>query len=725
VTAPLIRTGQQTALPLLGFADRAGLEGWVFGRDGPVIVSDLSLGGWRPAQLAADLALQIGVALPAGPVAPLPGSDGFDAAVVGAWVDAEARGPAGPMLADRHLRALLPALRQMGATVLVLLPGAGAPWRALDRWFLAFLAEASAQGGPPVVLGRTGADLSMPEGVSGRPEALPGHAGPGSALLDDRPDPALAWIGALPTLVTPPLARDCGLDPASAGSLILLPSGIGLIPPGLRRAGATPAARAALAGRLPAGHWVAAALHARGVSATAAPAAAWEALSAGAEDLALDRARAAEAGAADGPARGRAAMATASIRLQAGHHAALAAADPPEGLDPETTRILERFRAWGLAMTGRAEEALALFGPVPGEAPLDPRPWLDLYLRNIHALALHKAGQSETALAVEAGIAARLQAMHPPNWPMVYLNALNTARLCRARGDLGAAGTWLDRAWAALDGCALPSDIVHFAVLRARLAEAAGEHRPAALHWLAAALAYAAMPLPEALGPRVAAAIGGQGTRPEDTGRIATILRLRVAPGEPAWDGPAPAFLPLRSLPPGPGRRALGAPGWGVVTAPDAAAPAHDGSAHRALRGALARRIGAGTDGTVLIDLRFGRGLPASLTELLDTALWAGAETLFWAGRAKAVGTLCATHAQWLAPAPGLDRIADGTARFRRYRPPMPLDEAALALIDRLPCAVEALEPADQARAVGLVAAGVLALDSRPLAEVQQALRHA
>ncbi|NBB83123.1 MAG: hypothetical protein GVY28_06920, partial [Alphaproteobacteria bacterium] len=99
--AYLPRRAGPVRLDGLLFADRPALEAWLEDRTVPdgagrprrLIVADLSLGGWRPGQLAAELAAQLGIALPPGePAMPLPEDAALDADAVGHWVDAEARG---------------------------------------------------------------------------------------------------------------------------------------------------------------------------------------------------------------------------------------------------------------------------------------------------------------------------------------------------------------------------------------------------------------------------------------------------------------------------------------------------------------------------------------------------------------------------------------------------------------------------------------------------------
>ena len=142
--------------------DRIMLEAWIAASGSPapsgqprrLIVADLSLGGWRPLQLAAELAAQLGVALPPTETPmPLPESGALDADAVGHWVDAEARGDSALALADRAVRSLAPALAAAQATIAVLVPAEPARWRAADLWTLRLLAAAAETAGFPLILG--------------------------------------------------------------------------------------------------------------------------------------------------------------------------------------------------------------------------------------------------------------------------------------------------------------------------------------------------------------------------------------------------------------------------------------------------------------------------------------------------------------------------------------------------------------------------------------------
>lgn len=716
--------------------DRIALEAWIAASEAPgpagqprrLIVADLSLGGWRPLQLAAELAAQLGVALPPpeSPM-PLPKSGALDADAVGHWVDAEARGDSALALADRAVRSLAPTLAEAQATVAVLVPGKPALWRAADLWTLRLLAAVAEPAGIPLVLGHLAATVPMlPAGLAAGWRAAPDPRADLSAaaagLLDPAPPAEAAWIGAVPGVLAPPLAQVLGIGVEAAQALVALPAaGIALVPPELRAAAAgNEDALATLHGRAGGVPWLAASAAARAGRPLAdaellAPA--WSAFGAGAFDLAEELASAALAGAIDPNQKTEAQLALQTLRLVGQDYTAMAAAEAPPAEAPEPDRRrLDRFRGWGKALTGDGEEALDLLGGIPGAESLDEQPWLDLYLRNITALALVRAGRAEAALAVETDIAARLAETERPSWQLVYLNALNLSRLHRGRGDLEAARRCLGRAEEATLGVALPSDLVHFRVLRARLAELAGDSATAGQYWHAAALIFAAMPLPEALGWRVVAAILGRDAgRSVDPERIAEVLLVRLGPPDEGETANAPTLLPAAAGGLEGPAVAVGGPGWGVLAIGRSAPPPFDGPQHAALRRRLGRAPGlAGRNApTLLVDVRHGLGLPDDLAGLVGSALWHGAEALVWQGERLDLDSLLEGAGQTLVRSPGVAAVEDGQVRFKRYRPPLPMLNAPAALDALTNRPVEALSEAEQASAAKLVSAGVLALETR------------
>ena len=695
-------------------ADRIALDAWLEALPGRVLASDLSLGGWRPFQLLAELAGQLGIGPPVDAHAALtvPATADLDGDIVGSWVDAEARGDPAVAAAERWVRDLVPALRAAAATLLVVVPPDAALWRDGDLWALRFLAAAAEPTGCRLVLLFGGAGSpALPDGIEAdwrrapRPDLPPRAA----ALLDPAPPAAAAWLGQVPGVIPPPLARTLGLDPDLAGRLVPLPSGVGLVPPELRAAGRS-ADGAALAARAAAVPWLAAAC--RGADARGLLQMAWQAFGAGAVDLARGLADRAVTAAADTDGTVAALLGVQTMRLVGQDYAGLAAAaaTPPDAAAQDRRR-LDRFRAWGRALTGDGAGALALFGPRPGGPPLDPQPWLDLYLRNIHALALARTGEGAAALALELDIADRLQGLEPPAWHLAYLNALNLSRLYRGRSAFGPAARWLDRAEAATLGVALPSDLVHFQVLRARLATDVGDTAASGRHWQAAALIVAALPLPETLGWRVATAIEGRRVRRVEPEALAAALlaRLGVAPADLTGQ-PAPAILPVGCMPVTGTPVVVGAPGWGVLALPDTLPPVIAGPNMDALRAALAARLGgeAAAAGTLLVDLRHGLGVPDDLPALLGSGLWHGADRLVWDGRAQALDPLLARADQRLEQSPGVAACDGDVVRFKRYRPPLTLTPPAAALAAKPGIAVAALSEAEQAIAAGLVTAGVM-----------------
>ena len=697
-------------------ADRIGLEAWLEAQPGRLLASDLSIGGWRPFQLLTELAGQLGVSLPADVSAGLavPTGNDLDAETVGSWVDAEARGDPTIAIAERWVRVLVPALRAAAATLLVVVPADGASWRAGDLWALRFLATVAEPTGCRLVLlfGGQGPP-ALPAGIEVAWETLPVPGlPPGAAsLLDPSPLEAATWLGRIPGVISPPLAQALGVDPDMARQLVAMPSGVGLVPPELRAAGSETDG-STLAARTAAVPWLAAACQDTDPDVGVLLNQAWHAFGTAAVDLAGDLAGRALVAARDTDASVAALLTVQTMRLVSQDYAGLAMAEPtPDAAEEVDRRRLDRFRAWGRVLCGDGVGALALFGERPAEAPLDPQPWLDLYLRNIHALALARAGEADAALAVELDIADRLAAIEPSSWHLAYLNALNLSRLYRMRGDLDRAIHWLNRAEESTLGVASPSDLVHFHVLRARLAADAGDQSAGCRHWQAAALIVAALPVPDTLGWRVATAILSRPVRQIEPEAIAAALLDRLgadsaAPGR----RPSPTILLADYAPAIDGPVAIGAPGWGVVAVRPTLPVPVDGAACDALRATLAERLGAEAmaAGTLLVDLRHGAGLPDGMAALLGCCLWHGADRLVWNGQAMALDPLLATAEQRLEISPGVAAIDGRVVRFKRYRPRLTLTATAEALTARSGAAVAELSPVEQETAAGLVAAGVM-----------------
>lgn len=712
---------------------RITFEQWLEARKQRFVICDLSLGGWYPAQLAAEIAAQIGVTLPhdVSTALPLPQSEALDADTVGRWVDAEARGNTALRLAEHAMHTLLPGLADIAETVFVLVPPRAADWREADLWTLRLLANAQALGGFELILGCFGAhtpELPADFAVTWGSAASPTIESDAAKLLDPVPEADLAWLGLVPGIIAPPLAQALGLSPETAMQLILLPSGVAVIPGELRALAAANRSGAAqtLAERAAATPWLAASTAAQGVSQPAGLLLdqAWQAFTAGANDLAGALAGMAVAAAGGTGERVPALLSVQTMRLVNQDYAGLAAADAtPADAPGEDRKRLERFRAWGRALTDDGTGALELLGEMPGDAPLDPQPWLDLYLRNIHALALFRIGDIEAALALELDIATRIDRLRPTPWQLRYLNALNLARLYRARGETGTAGEWLTIAEEATIGVALPADLIHFHVLRARFA---ADQTPqlARRHWYAAALIFAALPMPEAIGWRVAGAILGTRVETADPDAIAAALLQQIGTDIPASTGSetAPTFLLAEDWPPSGPLSAVGAPGWGVLIVEDTAAPPFDSPHHAALRRSLGRSLAVDRSGpsTVLVDLRFGRGLPDTLDALAGSALWYGAGHLVWEGDALDLDRTLLDAEQLLVRAPGVAEIAGTEVRFKRYRQPLQLPAPALPLANDTGRPVVSLSGDEQQLAATLVAQGVLAVETH-LAPATQA----
>jgi hypothetical protein len=712
----LVCPGGTISIDGIVVADRITLDRWLGQQPTGLIAADISLGGYRPAQLISELAAQLGRDPPVDDsLVPVPTGGRPDIATVGGWVDFESHGDPAVLQADRAVRALVPALHDI-ATVLVAIPPEPTDWRAMDFWTLRFLAAAAESAGfrlvlmasikptpvlPPLLVADWQILPSMTDDIS---DSI--------TLLD--PPPTAYWLGLIPGVISPMLAHALGFDPDQARYLLLLPSGVGLVPPELRAAARNGRDAETLAAKSAAIPWIAA------YAATLAPEAgdqrivlaqAWRAFGVGATDLARELAGRGVTMATEDAARLNAIFSLQSIRIACQDYDGLAETTPSNAsaATEDQQRDLDWFRGWGHALRGETQQALELFGGPPSETLLDSDPYMDLYMRNITALALHRGGNTAIALSVEHDIDERLGRLDTPSIHLRYLNALNLSRLYSATGQPMEAMEWLTQVEATTLGVALPSDLLHFQLLRARLADDAGKTVGAHGHWFAAAMIFAALPRPEALNWRVAALIGGGGRASGiDPDAMATVLLRHIGPSGSMYNaGSAPNFRLANPTPTAVDAMAIGGPGWGLLAVNDVSSPAYESNAHAALRRQLATTIGHAAP-TYIVDIRHGRGLPETLAALAEIALWHDVKELVWGGRIVGLDSLLTDAIQRLELSPGVASIDGDTVYFKRYRPPFVMQAAAKDVLTQTGQPIEMLSDEEHAVAGQLVSEGVL-----------------
>ncbi len=699
---------------------------------GPVLVADLSLGGWRGHEAARQLCAQLSVD-PLLPSAPPPefGATGGPvryADLIGAGIEQEAAGDRETLLAARLAArvgdALTRAVPAGPSTVLVLLPLAGVGWESEDLAFVRLLtARLDADPGARhrLLLVDTGDGRRPPPGLPVRWDAVPG---PREA--DTPPD--CGDLALVPGPVNAEPAADGGAGPAVPDGLFELPGGWRLVPPGARRppSAADPRTRLrfdALAARSGGVPWLRAYAQVHGNNAFVDPEflcrEAWRVFAAGGGGAAVRlAARAAECG--TDPVR----RAVARAHLDGMHIAlcrysdAAAAPDPSPALPAVLRGFLLQAKGWGLALSPDPARAVlaepylaAARDLLAGSA--DEREYL--YLLNISALCRLKAGRARDALEWEREIERRAALLRPPDHRLGYVNALNLARLHRRSGDREAARRHYRRAFATVDGVRSASDAVHREVCLAQVAaDREEEYRRllrAAVYWLSAEV-------PEALAWRVVIAVlGRRPERDEDMADMVEAVSAALAErlgaagaasgvvagvGGPGGAGPVPRFGCLEALK---GFRPLWAAsgaGWSVYGGPEppGSAGAPDPDTHRparlALRGLVHRLLRAECPSADLagarllaVDVGDGRGMRHGSAAAYGCAL-RGVPVLHtpsgpvFLDEVARAGMRARMRVR-LGPAVERVERAGPGARvcFRRYRPVLPLSAEQTALVDR------------------------------------------
>lgn len=327
------------------------------------------------------------------------------------------------------------------------------------------------------------------------------------------------------------------------------------------------------------------------------------------------------------------------------------AAEVPDP-SPEIPQVLRRFllqaKGWALVMlddSARAElylrEARDSF-----EGERHGRGYL--YLLNISALNWLKLGNLEGALALEREIEASHSRQANRDWHLEYVNSINIARLHRRRGDTEIAERYYQRAFATTLGARSESDAIYTNICWAKLNKQRGRLEQAFLSWIRASLHWASSSVPEALSPRVAMAILGRKLSPteniaeEVSAALASSL-LASATTKVRWATSAvadlgsdvwfsPVFVRVDQVSelmiPGADLCAVGAPGWSILATQTPTVPQFVGRNHRQLRSLLYGLLKSMCPGddladleTIVIDDRFGREIPKTRCELLETCV--------------------------------------------------------------------------------------------------------
>jgi tetratricopeptide (TPR) repeat protein len=614
-------------------------------------------------------------------------------ATVASWIDAEAQGDAQILAALDRAKHVLRHLREWpDVALLISLPQFGFDFGRENRFFASFFAAARGPGslifvGTPATLDVEGFLIDW------------------STLSDPSPESRVETADFHAEVVAP------GGHTSAKPAAIALDGGWSMASPAARsdptQASTETLCHIALTGAPNARAFAETRLVQRGLGdARLLAQMAWESFSVGGNDTGLLLLTHAQVAARDAFEAGMILLMQQSMRiaLQRYREAAVVEALPAPLPEP-VRRALIASRAWGMVMSGQPGEALTAFGLARGDGKFADSPWLDLYLRNINALAHLRAGDAERALQLEAGIEESLDVLDDEAWHIRYLNCINIARLHRRDANIDEAESYYNRAFETTKGVFMPSDLVYRDVCRAQLCEARGDLYPAFTAWLRACLNLAAFEVPEALGWRVASAIINRAVAWDgvDAEEVLSAARARLEHAAAALGidkpcGVAAATLPIvsrdlygRASEPG-AMTMVGAQGWAVGVIDCALEPPYDSPAAQALRAALAGllRTTSGNPpelarGAIILDTRDGQGLPENRPEAIETALRYSTGKLVWNGVHIDPGPVDWSRARVkIGPAVSCIRPSadDGaTVHFKRYRSPYQITAAELRML--------------------------------------------
>lgn len=663
---------------------------------------DLSLGGWRPRQAAVELATQLGIALP------VPDDSGhgtaFDterpsyADIIGSGVDAEARGDRSIIAAFHDAATITSSIASDPRPVFLFPPRFGLPWREENHWFVRFLAR-----------GLSGIDQFVTVvDQSSEQQQLPAgswHVETTTLTGEGIPPPTEAGLSAfVPGLVPKGLLRLPGIGEPPEG--LDLAHGLFLIAPE-QRSDPRVVPRTTLdrfTGLMQGQPWERAFGQCFGnnlfVASLELTDLAWQAFAQGSLELALEFLERAVT-CAKTPAEKAVCHARAQgIRIASHRFAEVAAVpEPARTLPPALRQFILQTKGWGLVMTGNPTAAEECFS-VP-LATLASKPTLDtedLYLLNIHALSVLRQGRPEEALAIEHRIEAERENQPDPDHRLSYINHINLARLYRGRGELGPASRHYEEAFATTTGVRSASEALHWNVIQASMAAAAGDGAQADIAWLRAALHWLACPVPEALGQRVIQALLGHPPTPgEDrVDSVANALRSRLTANDRSCPVAAVHFAGIEDPAPRSIHQAVGAPGWSVFVSHDPPLGKADERESRLQLGSLvfarlrelADLPGPETPLTLVVDPRHGTEMAGNPRELLSAAVEHEAPEICWQQQhlsldADQRARLICESTVALGPAVEKSSLADPVpyVLFRRYLPPRALDTGEVAIL--------------------------------------------
>ncbi|MBI4665605.1 MAG: tetratricopeptide repeat protein [Nitrospinae bacterium] len=690
--------------------------------DASLFVADLTLGAWRSEQVAREFLGQLGVSLPA------EGSEDSRGSGIGFWIDVENRG--GATLINALCRAettLNEAVAAAPATFLILAPRYDGGWGEDNERFIAALAQGVRDSKHRLLIAFAPGDAVSLTGVEIR-FLDDGHPTIAASTAQAAPADYYSFIpGAIDPAVAQQLVAEGAPDDLYG---LRLSHGWVLVPPERRKPprqwpasilqSCLPMARrigwlyAFWNYALPEGHPDYGALVAE----------AWRRLQEGGGDIARRLIQRALQTAPNGASRAAFIEQYQWMRIATHRfHEAGEEADPPEGLAPERAGTLFWQKAWGLVMSHRPGEAQPHF-----EKALELLDYADndinkVYLLNIYALNRMRLGAMEDAVAIEKKIEGLFSSGAVKDWHMEYINYLNLARLMRKTGDGKAARKYYSRAFDTARGSWNEVDAVYLNLSEGLLAHGEGDLVTAAAAWFRAAVFYAALAYPEAVGWRItetlraaarAAGVADPGANADVETCAALLLNITRASAMEAGMGElarnldgsmkaeqAPVFVTWDMCPAGASLDAVGSDGWGVLAGTvSRMVPAWDGPAHRQLRrglfGAMRFAVPAAPwrePALVVTDDRRGFNMPCGRERILQLAVTRKVATAYIGDEKITLTDNIAGHLMEMArfslsPAVGMTMALDGgvLVRFNRYFTPCRIDGDEAALVNAVTC---------------------------------------
>jgi tetratricopeptide (TPR) repeat protein len=406
------------------------------------------------------------------------------------------------------------------------------------------------------------------------------------------------------------------------------------------------------------------------------------------------------------------------LRIALWQFEAVAQETLPSGTIPVSLRrFLLLAGGWGSVMTGRIEEADRCFQQARDlflPEQYDTREYL--YLENISALCRLKKGEPEAALEMEHRIEEVIDRQEEKDHRLLYVNAINTARLYRKKGNFDRALLYYRKAFRTIEGLQQDSDLVYTNLVLSIAHRDSGDWELSFIRLLRAAMHWLSNAFPFVLSKRLFVVMGFPASCQDDPASLHLfetyfLEKLQDHPyfrerfGElaeltgPVCDWPATRSAPLflNGLPfNGKIKTAFGIPGLSVFL-PEGPVP---GPGERqtdppnplsvfvyklCLRLFPGLTISAGEAATLIVDSNAGFDIPFCLEELLSLCERLDVENIWWKDqwieRAGIPAALFALH-------PGVDRIEnEGTipvVLFRRYYPPVSLPPLLAPVVDLL-----------------------------------------